>query len=112
MKEQTIKNVINALDKCTMQACVVCPYNGRNACKYEMHKDAYEALTYLDGLHGKALEIISSMKEDIEAKKILAEVAGMTVNDSIDQLTARIIFGECSNPRNFGKSHASLGILE
>ena len=66
MNEQTIQKVIDAIDKCTMQACIVCPYNGRNACKYEMHKDAYEALTYLDRLRGKALETISSMKEDIE----------------------------------------------
>ena len=61
MNEQTIQNVIDALDKCTMQACIICPYNGRTACKFEMHRDAYETMVYLDGLRGKALEVIGSI---------------------------------------------------
>ena len=38
-------------------------------------------------------------KQDFVARQILAELAGMSVNDSTQQLTAKIIFGNDQNPQ-------------
>ena len=65
MNEQTIQNVIDALDKCTKKACITCPYDGKGACRYEMHKDAYEVVTYLNELREKSLWVIGSIFNEV-----------------------------------------------
>lgn len=40
------------------------------------------------------------LKADFTARKILADVAGMTVNDTTNSLTARIIFGHNKHPQD------------
>lgn len=40
----------------------------------------------------------NATKEDFLAREILADIAGMTVNDTTNTLTARIIFGNDKNP--------------
>ena len=42
--------------------------------------------------------VFNHLKGDFMARKILAEVAGMTPNDSTNQLTTRIIFGKEKHP--------------
>lgn len=54
--------------------------------------------------------VFNARKADFTARKILAEVAGMSVNDTTNSLTTRIIFGSNRNPqdqfnyRNMGDS--------
>ena len=45
-------------------------------------------------------KVFEARKADWTARQILAEVAGMTVNDTTNQLTARIIFGENRKPQS------------
>ena len=44
--------------------------------------------------------VFNARKSDFLARKILADVAGMTVNDTTNSLTTRIIFGINRNPQN------------
>jgi len=44
--------------------------------------------------------VFEARKADFVAREILAEVAGMTVNDTTNSLTQRIIFGTDRNPQN------------
>jgi hypothetical protein len=49
----------------------------------------------------KALEeVFNSRKEDFVARQILAELSGLTLNDSTQSHTAKIIFGEDRNPQD------------
>lgn len=43
--------------------------------------------------------VFNARKADFTARKILADVAGMTVNDTTNSLTTRIIFGREKNPK-------------
>ena len=43
-------------------------------------------------------KVFNHLKGDFTARKILAELAGMTVNDTTNSLTTRIIFGKEKNP--------------
>lgn len=45
-------------------------------------------------------KVFEARKADFVARQILAEVAGMTVNDTTNQLTARIIFGDNRRPQS------------
>lgn len=53
--------------------------------------------------------VFNARKADFTARQILADVAGMTVNDTTNSLTTRIIFGgnrkpqDCFNYRNMGE---------
>ena len=44
--------------------------------------------------------VFNARKADFTARKILADVAGMTVNDTTNSLTTRIIFGTNRKPQN------------
>ncbi len=44
--------------------------------------------------------VFNHNQADFTARKILADVAGMTVNDTTNSLTTRIIFGKDRNPQN------------
>lgn len=44
--------------------------------------------------------VFNNRKSDFLARQILADVAGMTVNDTTNSLTTRIIFGTNRNPQN------------
>jgi hypothetical protein len=44
--------------------------------------------------------VFNSRKADFTARCILADVAGMSVNDTTNSLTTRIIFGKNKNPQN------------
>ena len=44
--------------------------------------------------------VFHARKADFTARQILADVAGMTVNDTTNSLTTRIIFGKNRNPQN------------
>lgn len=44
-------------------------------------------------------EVFDHLKGDFTARQILADLAGMTVNDTTNQLTTRIIFGKDKNPQ-------------
>lgn len=44
--------------------------------------------------------VFNARKADFTARCILADVAGMTVNDTTNSLTTRIIFGRNKNPQN------------
>lgn len=44
--------------------------------------------------------VFNARQADFTARKILAEVAGMTVNDTTNSLTTRIIFGKERNPQS------------
>lgn len=44
--------------------------------------------------------VFNHLKADFTARKILADVAGMTVNDTTNSLTTRIIFGNNRNPQD------------
>lgn len=54
--------------------------------------------------------VFNARKSDFVARQVLADVAGMTVNDTTNSLTTRIIFGKNKNPqssfnyRNMGDS--------
>ena len=41
------------------------------------------------------------LSEDWLARQILADIAGMTVNDTTNSLTTKIIFGDCKNPQPY-----------
>lgn len=43
--------------------------------------------------------VFNHLKGDFTARKILAELAGMTVNDTTNSLTTRIVFGKEKNPQ-------------
>jgi hypothetical protein len=43
--------------------------------------------------------VFNARKADFVARQILADLAGMTVNDSTNNLTARIIFGKEKHPK-------------
>ena len=43
--------------------------------------------------------VFNALKGDFIARKILAELAGMTVNDTTNSLTTRIIFGKERKPQ-------------
>ena len=43
--------------------------------------------------------MFNKLKGDFTARKILAELAGMTVNDTTNSLTTRIIFGKERHPQ-------------
>lgn len=45
-------------------------------------------------------QMISDGSSDLIARQILADMAGMTVNNSINELTTRIIFGSERDFRN------------
>lgn len=47
--------------------------------------------------------VFEANQADFTARKILADVAGMTVNDKTNNLTARIIFGKNKNPQSVFK---------
>ena len=44
--------------------------------------------------------VFNARKADFTARKILADVAGLTVNDTTNTLTTRIIFGDNKKPQN------------
>lgn len=44
--------------------------------------------------------VFNARKADFTARQILADVAGMSVNDTTNSLTTRIIFGKNRNPQN------------
>ena len=44
-------------------------------------------------------KVFNHLKADLTAKQILADLAGMTVNDTTNSLTTRIIFGKEKHPR-------------
>lgn len=44
--------------------------------------------------------VFNARQADFTARKILADVAGMTVNDTTNTLTSRIIFGDNRHPQN------------
>jgi hypothetical protein len=43
--------------------------------------------------------VFNKLKGDFTARKILADLAGMTVNDTTNSLTTRIIFGKERHPQ-------------
>ena len=43
--------------------------------------------------------VFEELAGDFTARQILAEIAGMTVNDTSNSLTTRIIFGKERHPR-------------
>ena len=43
--------------------------------------------------------VFNKLAGDFKAREILAEIAGMTVNDTTNQLTTKIIFGDDPNPQ-------------
>lgn len=57
--------------------------------------------------------VFDARQADFIAREVLADVAGMTVNDTTNQLTTRIIFGSNKNPqdqfnyRNMGEENVS-----
>lgn len=61
--------------------------------------------------------VFDHLKADFTARKILADVAGMTVNDTTNSLTARIIFGNNKHPQDkfnyrfMGKTTDEMGHL-
>ena len=44
--------------------------------------------------------VFNHLAGDFKAREILADIAGMTVNDTTNQLTTRIIFGDDPNPQS------------
>lgn len=61
--------------------------------------------------------VFEHLKADFTARKILADVAGMTVNDTTNSLTTRIIFGNNKHPQDrfnyrfMGKTTDEMGLL-
>lgn len=62
--------------------------------------------------------VFNHLKADFTARKILADVAGMTVNDTTNSLTTRIIFGSDKHPQDrfnyrfMGKTTHEMGHLD
>ena len=44
--------------------------------------------------------VFNARKQDFIARQILADISGLTVNDTTSRHTARIVFGEVRNPQN------------
>ena len=44
-------------------------------------------------------QVFNHLKGDFTARQILADLAGMTVNDTTNSLTAKIIFGNERHPK-------------
>ena len=53
--------------------------------------------------------VFNDRKSDFIVRQILADIAGMTVNDTTNALTTRIIFGKERNPQH-GFNYRNLAI--
>ena len=54
--------------------------------------------------------VFNARKADFTARQILADVAGMTVNDTTNSLTTRIIFGKNKKPQNVF-NYRNMGVI-
>lgn len=60
----------------------------------------YKVAEYCDNDVFATEAVFNNRQADWTARKILADIAGMTVNDTTNSLTTRIIFGEDRNPQS------------
>lgn len=63
-------------------------------------KDWNRVAEYCDNDVFATEAVFNALKGDFVAREILAELAGMTVNDTTNSLTTRIIFGNNKNPQS------------
>lgn len=67
----------------------------------ELPEDMWEVAAKYCENDVRATEAVwNATQADFKAREILAEIAGMTVNNTTNQLTTRIIFGKNRNPQN------------
>lgn len=62
-------------------------------------KDWVKVAEYCDNDVISTEAVFNHLKGDFKAREILADIAGMTVNDSTNSLTTRIIFGKEKKPK-------------